>query len=335
MTIKIALVGTGNIASSNYLPYLVKHEDVELSYYNRTPSRAQEVAERFGGRVATSVADLMADNPDSVLVLTRETDRYAATKALLACKPRRLFFEKPLVAQYGQANVVEDDFSKGKELLELAAASGTETAMVFNYRFFDQTRKARAILTKRKFGRPLLFTGLVHYACWSHCIDLLHYFVGPIAEVSALASQQERTRDGGRATDVTAAMRTRDDATGTLIGTYGLDFALPLYELTFAFEGGRIHMRDLDGDMEMIEYDTRRHELHSVSRHVSRWQQYDASFGKSIDAYLQSIRLGAPPPVPGLAGLRELQVEAAIKRSIAQRRPVALDVEFPIPVTES
>jgi len=74
--------------------------------------------------------------------------------------------------------------------------------------------------------------------------------------------------------------------------------------------------------------------MHAVSRHVSRWQQYDASFGKSINAYLQSIRDGAPPPVPGIAGLRELQVEAALKRSIAQQRPVVLDRAFPIDLAQ-
>ena len=43
----------------------------------------------------------------------------------------------------------------------------------------------------------------------------------------------------------------------------------------------------------------------------------------------EAPRAGAPPPVPGIAGLRELQFEAAIKRSIAQGRPVVLAEEFP------
>ena len=333
--VKVAIVGTGNIARSNYLPYLIKYEDVELSYFNRTPAKAESLAGQFGGRVASSLRDLLDDDPDTVLVLTRETDRYRAALSLLELKPRRLFFEKPLVAQYGQENVVEDDFYRGREILDRAAEVGTETAMMFNYRFFDQTRKAEAIIAQRKLGRPCNFMGLVHYACWSHCIDLIHHFVGPIAEIAGLRSHQERASGNNQAADVTAAIRTQDDATGTLIGTFGLDFALPLYELVFAYEGGRIHMRDLDGDMEMIEYATRRHELHAVSRHVSRWQQYDASFGKAIDAYLQSVRQGEPPPVPGIAGLRELQVEAALKRSIAQRRPVVLDKELPIALSQT
>ena len=143
MTIRVAIIGTGKVADQNYLPHIVKNDDVVLSYYNRTPAKAQAMAEKFGGRVAGSIAELMEDDPDTVLILTMETDRYQVTDALLPLKPRRVFFEKPLVAMRGQAAVGEDDFAKGKELLQRAASAGTETAMVFNYRFFEQTRQGQ------------------------------------------------------------------------------------------------------------------------------------------------------------------------------------------------
>lgn len=331
MTLHIAIVGTGKVAVQNYLPALVQHEDVALRYYNRTPEKAIAAAERYGGQAAASLDELMAEPPDTVLVLTRETDRYAVTDALLAYRPKRLFFEKPLVAQRGQAAVTEEDFLRGRDLLRRADAAGTETAMVFNYRFFEQTRKALAILAERDFGAPMHFSGLVHYACWSHCIDLVLTFMGPAAVISALADRRAGPCMGSdHVQAVSVAVQLANDATGTLIGTCGMDFKLPLYELTFAYERGRIHLRDLDGDMEVIDYRTGRHEVHALPRDVSRWDQYRASFGKAINAYLESIRAGAPPPVPGLAGLRELQFEAGIKRSIAQGAPVALDEVFPL-----
>ena len=89
-------------------------------------------------------------------------------------------------------------------------------------------------------------------------------------------------------------------------------------------------MRDLDGDLELLDYRTGQHEQYALARDVSRWDQYRASFGKSINAYLASIRAGDPPPVPGMAGLQELQFEAAIKRSVAQNRPVVLTEDFPL-----
>jgi hypothetical protein len=71
-------------------------------------------------------------------------------------------------------------------------------------------------------------------------------------------------------------------------------------------------------------------ERYGIARDRSRWNQYSASFEKSLKAYLDSIRGGQPPPVPGIYGLLELQVEAAMKRSAAQGRPVRLADEFPL-----
>ncbi|NLN18801.1 MAG: Gfo/Idh/MocA family oxidoreductase [Firmicutes bacterium] len=326
MSLKVAIFGTGEVARKSYLPQLAKCRDITLSYFNRTREKAVKIAEQYGGWVADSPAELMADEPDTVLVLTRENQRYDAAMTLLEFKPKRLFFEKPLVAQRDQANVVEDDFFKAKEILQRAQEQGTETAMVFNYRFFDQTRRAKRIIDERDFGCPKHVTGLVHYACWSHCIDLIMHFCGPIAEVTAL-----RSRDGSSgAYAITAAFRLDNDATGTIIGTNNIHFNLPLYELTFAFAHGRLSTRDLDGDLEVLDYRTNMHEVYGLSRINSRWDQYQASFGKSLHAYLESIRQGSPPPVPGIAGLYELQFEAALKRSIAQQRPVNLAEEFPI-----
>ncbi|MCE7982953.1 MAG: gfo/Idh/MocA family oxidoreductase [Caldilinea sp. CFX5] len=334
MTLKVAIVGTGKVAAQNYLPYLVQRQDLALSYYNRSRDKAAAVAQQFGGRVAQSLPDLLADEPDTVLVLTRETDRYAVTDELLTLRPRRLFFEKPLVAQLGQADVTEDDFGKGRSLLTRAHAAGIETAMVFNYRFFEQTQKARELIAAHNFGQPVHFTGLVHYACWSHCIDLVLSFMGPAATITALAAPFARPCMGTEnVRDVTAAVQMVNGATGTIIGTCSIDFKLPLYELTVAFERGRLTLRDLDGDLELIDYASERHTVHALSRSVSRWDQYRASFGKAINAYLDAVQTGAPPPVPGLAGLQELQFEAALKRSIAQSRPVVVTEEFPISIS--
>ena len=170
-------------------------------------------------------------------------------------------------------------------------------------------------------------SGLGHYACWSHAIDLVHHFAGPIVELTALQGAQVRGEKMA-ARDVTAAFRTAGDATGTLIGTSMLDWTFPLLELTFNFQGARIHLRDLDGDMEILDHRSARHEPYAIARDRSRWQQYDDSFTKSILAYLESLRAGTPPPIPGRAGLQELQVEAAIKRSIEHNRPIDLNAEL-------
>ena len=323
MSLKIAVVGTGNVARKSYLPYLSK-QNVMLTYFSRTQLKAQACARDFGGRVTGSLQELLAEEPDAVLVLTTEAQRYDAAMELLEHRPKRLFFEKPLVARNGQANVCEDDFFKARELLNRAAAAGTETAMVFNYRFFDQTIRAQEVIRGRSLGKLTHAALNVNYACWSHCIDLLHLFGGRASRVSALAGDVQH--DG--AVDVAGSFVLENQAAGTILGSSQGKFDLPLYDMHLAFENGSIRFNDLDVSLDVLDNAGRYRETRALIGNHSRWDQYQASFGRSLAAYLDSIRGSAPPPVPGIAGLAELQFEAAIRRSIAQKRPVEVQQEF-------
>ncbi len=339
MAIKVGIVGTGKVARNNYLPYLSRQADVSLVYYSRTQARAEACARDFGGRVVGSVHSLLAEEQDTVLVLTHETQRFGAAMALLEKgRPRRLFFEKPLVAEKGPAHVGEGDFIKARELLQRAAEVGAETAMVFNYRFFDQTVRGLEIVAQRGWGKLVQASLWVNYACWSHCIDLLHVFGGRAAQVSALAG--ETAHETGQQTgkeqgvDLAAAFRLENGGTGTILGTSGSDFDLWLYEMLFRFEAGILRFNDLDGPLEVLDNERRYAEAYTLIGNHSRWDQYKASFEKSLAAYLDSIRRGQAPPVPGVAGLEELQFEAALRRSIAEGRPVDVQVEFPLQASD-
>lgn len=330
MSIKLAIIGTGKVAREEYAPFLATQPDVSLGYFNRTPGTARELAAKFPGEVFDSLEAAARWNPTAAMVLTSETARYHASKTLIEAGIPRIFFEKPLVAASGQAHVTEEDFFKAKELLALAKSRKCETAIVFNYRFFDQTLAAKRIVAQRGFGKVTNVAGVVHFACWSHCIDLIRHFAGNIEEIAALggAVTHQSREINVQATDVAAALRMAGGATGTIIGTVAMKWQHPLYELIFTFENGRLHMRDLDGTLEILDGSGSAHETLSLVRHNSRWDQYRDSFKKAVGAYLQSLRENKPPPVPGIEGLYELQAEAALRRSIQQRRPVKLAEEF-------
>ena len=329
---KIAVLGTGHVARDSYLPVLKKEKDVELAYYNRTRKKAEACARDFGGTVCDSILELVHWEPDSIFVLTRETVRAPILDQLLELKPKNLFLEKPLVAEHGQDNVTEDDFETARRLMHRAEEQQCGTAMIFNYRFFDQTLKARELLRERDFGAPTQVQAVVNYACWSHCIDLMHDFAGPAATVAAVEGPVARRHGGNEATDLCAAIIFESGAAGTIQGSWAPDFGFPLFELILHFERGRMHMRGLDGDLEVLDYGAKpnRHETFALTRNTSRWEQYAASFGKSIRAYVESLRNNVAPPIPGNAGLRELQFEAALRRSVRAGRPAAVQDEFPL-----
>ena len=326
---EIAIIGAGKVAQDNYIPALLKHKDVSLTCYSRTYERTAAVGQKFGIRTARTLDELFERQPEVVFVLTHVEQHLESTQSLLPFKPKRLFLEKPLVARGGQAHVTQQDFWDAKTLLQQAQSAGTETAMVFNYRFFDQIQRAKRLIQERNFGNAISVVALTHFACWSHCIDLIMNFAGAVREISAHEGAQAYPFEDGEATDIAASFMIGDHATGTLLGTSGMNWNFPLYELTINFEGGRIHFRDLDHDMEVLDYRGNVHELFSPVRHESRWDKYNQSFDKSVDAYLASVRAGAPTPVPGIAGLLELQFEAGVKKSIAECRAVILSEEFP------
>jgi predicted dehydrogenase len=328
--LRLALVGTGEVARKNYAPFLASQPDVALAYHNRTPEKARALASEFGGEVFGTLEELIAWKPTAVFVLTSEKCRHTFGTALIERGAPRIFFDKPLVAARGQARVEEDDFTAARDMLRLAAQRGCETAMIFNYRFFAQTIAARELVASRKLGRVINIAAQVHFACWSHCIDLIGCFAGAIREITALTGATVRTTPVAEGCDVSAAFLTTDGAVGTIVGTAGMTWQHPLYELTFTFENGRVHLRDLDGTLELLDGARPHHETISFTRDTSRWANYDESFRKSIGAYLDSLRAGKPPPIAGEAGLRELQFEAALKRSIRERRPVRLEDEFPL-----
>jgi predicted dehydrogenase len=326
MALRIAIVGTGSVARGQYIPYLSGVEDVSLAYYNRTATVARDVAREHGGEALDSLEEVAAWKPDAALVLTAETCRDDVGTALIELGLPRLFFEKPLVARGGQAHVTEDDFARGRDMLRLAEKRGCQTAMVFNYRFFDHTVRARKLIAERDLGRVIGVHGAVHYACWSHCIDLVLYLAGDVTLISAVSGTE--VRPSWNAMEVTAAFRLAGGGAGTLLGTAGSDFRHPLYDLTFIFERGRIRIQDLDGALELIAGDEGLAERYELGNIQSRDALYGRSFQRSLAAYLDSLRTGNEPPVPGIAGLRELQFEAALKRSIHEGRAVRVQEEF-------
>ena len=326
MTMRIAIAGTGKVARNQYIPYLAGVPDVDLGYHNRTTAAASETAKTHGGEVFESLEALAAWKPDAALVLVAETCRDKLGTALIELGVPRRFFEKPLVARGGQAHVTEDDFARGKAMLCLAERRGCKTAMVFNYRFFDHAVKAKELIARRDMGRVIGVHGGVHYACWSHCIDLVLHLAGDVEQISATSGVDKRP--GMDAAEVAAAFRLAGGGAGTLLATCGYPFSHPLYDLTFLLERGRIRIQDLDGARDLVSGDEGVAERFEPGRDKNRWTFYDRSFGRSLAAYLESLRTGTEAPVPGIAGLKELQFEAALKRSIGEGRAVDVRKEF-------
>ena len=312
---RLAIIGAGNVACMSYLPFLSKREDLELLIHCRTFEKAKGVAAKFNGIAIETMAEVAAMQPMAALVLTKEQQHLEAAGALVDLGVKNIFIEKPLNAKNGQANVTEEDYFEAARFIRHANDAGCEIAMNFNYRFFELYKKLKSIAAERNFGELRQSSWFVNYACWSHCIDLLHFFGGKIKTVTALGEKKENA-------DLAGAFFMENGSTGTILGTDATNFDMSLYYVTLHFDNAIVTFEDLDSELKIYENGTQYRESYNLFGNFSRWNQYTDSFEKSVNAYLASVENGEKPPVSGEDGLRELQFEAALRRSAALGRPV-------------
>jgi myo-inositol 2-dehydrogenase/D-chiro-inositol 1-dehydrogenase len=327
--VKVLVVGTGPVAFENYLPLLSAQPDVALVLFNRTRSRAEEAAKRWGGEVVDTLDAASVAGVDVAFILTTPAPRLGLLNQLIELDIPRIFCEKPFVARDGMS-IDAKDFGDGLAALRAAEARGIQLATQFNYRSMATVVLARKLATDRDLGSLVTFTARAHYACWAHTVDLISYLTGGLAMVSALESEDIRVGTVLTSKDLAVAIRSRTGVVGTLLGTATTDWDRPLFTMTLVFERGSVEVSDFGDPVMLSDYSGSTDEVVSLTRVRSRWDEYRASFAAATTAYLESVRVGSPPPVTGLDGVEELRVEAAIRLSVASGMTVTLDESLPL-----
>ena len=145
MTLRLAIVGVGDVAQRDYLPELGRLADrVEVVVAcSRGADRARDVAERFQiPRWTTSYPEAVsADDVDAVLNLTPFSLHVDVTLAALAAG-KHVYSEKPLALTSAEARVIAER-AEARRCVVVAAPC----VMVF-----PQVRRAREIVASGELG---------------------------------------------------------------------------------------------------------------------------------------------------------------------------------------
>ena len=153
MTLRLAIVGVGDVAQRDYLPEVGRLADrVELVVAcSRTADRARDVAERFLiPRWTTSYDEAVnADDVDAVLNLTPFSLHVDVTLAALAAG-KHVYSEKPLALASSEARLIADH----------AKRSGCVVVAAPCVLLFPQVRRATTIVESGELGR--VFTARGH-----------------------------------------------------------------------------------------------------------------------------------------------------------------------------
>ncbi|GLZ07066.1 oxidoreductase [Actinomadura sp. NBRC 104412] len=172
MTLKVGVIGLGDIARKAYLPVLTAQPGLELHLHTRTPATLDRVGDayRIPHRHAT-LDDLLARKPDAAFVHAPTADHRAIAERLLGAGVPT-YVDKPLA----------DNLADATHLVELAERTGTGLMAGFNRRYAPGYRallnhpRDLIVLQKNRFHlpaapRPVVFDDFIHV------VDTLRFLV--------------------------------------------------------------------------------------------------------------------------------------------------------------
>jgi len=338
-TLKVGLIGCGQIAQLVHLNVLTHLPDVELvAIAEPDEQRRREGKRRTPSAVAfTSYMDLLEQSTAEAVVVCVPTPLHAEVGIAALEQGKHVYLEKPLATS----------LEEGQQVLA-AANYAHRTAMVgFNYRFNALYQNARRHLRSGRLGelvgvRSTFTTPARTLPIWkqrrdggggvlldlaSHHIDLVHYLFGrDVREVFARVWSQHTEDDS-------AMVELSLDGGLTAQGFFSLG---ALDEDTFEIYGdaGKLRVdRYLSLDAELSEPNSQHRRGARVWRSVRRWAGpyamqrilapgNEPSYRAALARFAQAARWNQPVTPDLLDGYRSLLVVDAAERSARAGLPV-------------
>ncbi len=365
MPIRVALIGTGNIAVANHIPGIRLCRDAEVTALSDPHPAALDEAARATG-VTRRYADpfeLLRDAPiDAVIIAT--PNRFHRDLAVAAAgSGRHVLCEKPLALTVADA----------ADMLAAADRAGVRHMTAFTYRFVPAMQYMHHLVTSGAIGTPWHFRAQ-RFQDWgrqaigwrqrlaeagsgeigdmlSHRLDFAHFLVGPMDYLSAFTGQVWPTRfDSSGAehvsdtedwvgciarfrsgvTGVFESVKTATGYAGTVTSrdyceVNGSDGAV-IYELSHPL---RV-LRARRGGAYEEEHVPDAFKKVAGSPRDGDTNPYQAFRYDQDFEFIEAIHAGRPCAPSFVDGLRVQTVMAAIQRSATERRAVSIDDLAPV-----
>jgi len=304
MALTVAVVGCGNIARWHIEGYQRVEGAEFVGMCDIDEAKAAAYAEEFGGRAYTDVVTMLeTEAPDIVDVCTREMHRDIPVIQSVE-RGFTTIAEKPLFAADGQFSVKPSDVEVGRRMVEAAEAGGAELFMAFNYRFGEYAMRLKRMIEGGELGELQYVHAWTRLACWSHVIDLLHWFCGDIDGIAVAMSGPDdaKTRAG--------SLRFASGAVGTLLGE-GISPAFhDMLRIRWCGSDGTAVLRDIAGGLEVYPRGEKQRTIVQQAHDDPRGE-FMQTFFREVAALCDHVEHGtAVPLATGEDGLRELEVDA-------------------------
>jgi UDP-N-acetylglucosamine 3-dehydrogenase len=336
--IRVAVIGCGAIAMRRHIPEYAVHPNVELvSYSDRLLSRAQDMAEKYGGAAYDDFEKMLSEvKPDAVSICTPNA-LHAPMAIAAANAGAHVLVEKPMAVST----------EEGEAMIAAARKNGVKLMVAHNQRFMPPHVKAKEILRSGRLGRVLTFrTSFGHpgperwsvdgKASWFfrkeeafvgamgdlgvHKSDLIRWLLDDeVVQVGAMIDTLDK-KDTKVDDNAVCLLRMRSGAMGNLVASWtsyrGEDNSTILW-----CENGVMKIGTDPKDQVIVELKDGSSERYEVGRMATNTAQTSSGV---IDSFIDGIVNGTEPAVSGEEGLRSLQVILAALESQATGRFVPI-----------
>ncbi len=331
-TIRLGLLGAGRIGRLHGRHLATRMPGASLNAIaDIRLLAAQELAAELGiSRAYDDPRRVIEDPAIDAVVICTSTDTHATLIEAAAQSGKHIFCEKP----------IDLDLARIDSVLQAVAQAGVVFQVGFNRRFDPSFRRARELVASGELGAPHLVritsrdpapppieyvrvSGGLFLDMAIHDFDMARFLVGrDVEEISATGAVLVDPAIGA-AGDIDTALTSLRFAGGALgsidnsrRAVYGYDQRVEV----LCSEGAVVVGNPTAHQVDVLGPQGTR----SAPLMYFFVERYTEAYLREMEAFLQAVSTNAAPPVGGADGREAVVMAYAAKRSLDERRPVAL-----------
>jgi myo-inositol 2-dehydrogenase/D-chiro-inositol 1-dehydrogenase len=327
----VGLIGTGRIGRIHAANLALHVPGARLAAVaDVRESSAAEVGAQYGVPVLPDAERLLAHPGLDAVAICSSTDTHADLIVQAAAHGKHIFCEKPIAL----------DLPSIDRALAAAQAAGVALMVGFNRRYHPNFRRIRERVAAGEIGTPHLVritsrdsapppaayvrvSGGIFLDMTIHDFDMARYLLADeVTEVYAAGAVLAHPAIG-EAGDVDTAVVVLRCASGALCtidnsreAVYGYDQRIEVF--------GAGGMLACDNRFPDSVVRTGPNGRDAAPPYFAFFDIYRESYIAEMEAFIQAIRQGTPPPVTGADGRAPLVIGLAATRSLREGRPVRL-----------
>lgn len=343
--INVGILGCGKIAQVRHIPEYAENPDVKLAaFYNPSRKRAEEQAEKYGGKVYDTAEELLADKSiDAVSICAANYAHAELTiKALEAGK--HVLCEKPMATNLADCEAMVECAKKNGKFLMIGHNQRLAKAHVEAKRLIDQGLIGDIITFRTTFGHGGPETWAINPGKNVWFFDKKKAAMGAMADLGVHKTDLIQFLTGQRVVRTTARLVTLDKRgeDGELIGVD--DNAVCIYEMSggafgtmtasWTYYGAEDNSTVLYGTKGIMRiYDDPAHSI-VVKLSDGEEQVYDVEQIQTndnqtksgvIDLWVECLKNNTPPEISGESALYAMRAVFASIESSQTGRAVEIE----------